>query len=281
MRAWVGTSAAGRLVSASEPALSLLDHGFLLGDGLFETILTRGDRPMALRRHLNRLATSAHIIGVDSVDEAAVLAAVQQVLGDDLVRSTSLGRMRITLTSGVGPLGMARGADPSISVLWQPLTSSDAPVSLAVSPRVRWSGEMLNAHKHTSWLSNVLAYRDAAGAGASDALLLNDRGEVVETATANIFAVKDGTLITPPLESGCLPGITRQLVIESLPTNMRFAQMAFSLDELLSCDEVFVTSSLRLIQSVSNINSAVFPPEREFATKLMSLLEITLENADD
>lgn len=280
MRVWIGTELGGGIADPATAGLSVLDHGALLGDGLFETVLTRAGIPVALGQHLTRLHNSATALGFKSVSDQALRAAIVETLDADDVRASTTGRLRITVTSGAGPLGMSRGAVPTIIVLWESFTPSSQPLTLVTSSQPRWSGDGLLAHKHTSWLSNVISFHEAKAAGASDALLLNERGEVLETTTANIFAIKDQTLITPLVSSGCLPGVTRQLLIDCLTPDIRFAQMSFSREDLLSCDEVFVTSSLRLIQPVSQIDGTAMPRCGEFATKLMALLEQNLESAD-
>ena len=106
-------------------------------------------------------------------------------------------------------------------------------------------------------------------------------GEVCETATANIFMVKNQTVITPPLSSGCLAGITRALLINNMPIDVRFAEMALTLDELLAADEVFLTSSLCLVQPVELISDSTFTIPGEMTSTLMALVHGLVERNDD
>jgi branched-chain amino acid aminotransferase len=281
IHAWVGTALGGQLISVDEPAVSVLDHGLLLGDGLFETVLTVGTRAIWLSEHLERLSTSATALELQLPPREVIAAAVTNVLSSAPIAADARGRLRITVTSGVGPFGFSRGSQPTLIVLWEPLQVPAAPAELTVSEVRRFVADPLPAHKHTSWLGNVLAHRRAQAQGFSDALILNDLGNIVETTTANVFGVKAGVVVTPPLRSGCLPGVTRSKVFGLLPAEMRFAEMDLTLEDLFTCDEVFLTSSLRLIQPVRRIGSTEYLQIATVATTVKALVEAELEQADD
>ena len=176
---------------------------------------------------------------------------------------------------------MTRGSDPSYFLLWEPLQLTAAPARLSISDILRNDLSALSGIKHTSWAENILAHRRAVAAGFSEALMLNTRGEVSETATSNIFMVKNHTVITPPLSSGCLAGVTRALLINNMPVDVRFAEMAITLDELLAADEVFLTSSLRLVQPVELISDSTFTIPGEMTSRLMALVHGLVERNDD
>ena len=266
------------LVEPAQPQVSVLDHGLLLGDGLFETVLTRSGAAVFLSHHLARLEQSASALDLE-IDSASLREAVAEIL-----RSTSDvtdGRLRITVTAGVGPLGMSRGSEPSYFLLWEPLLVTTSPARLAISDMVRNDVSQLSGIKHTSWVENTVAQRRAVAAGFSEALMLNTRGKVCETATANIFMVKNQTVITPPLSSGCLAGITRALLINNMPIDVRFAEMTFTLADLLTADEVFLTSSLRLVQPVELVSDSTFTIPGEMTSTLTALVHTLVERNDD
>lgn len=280
MRAWAGNRLGGALVDPAVPQVSLLDHGLLLGDGLFETVLTQGSKAMALGRHLERLATSAQTLDM-SIDVNVIREAVLLVLNNEPLGADDCGRLRITVSSGVGPLGMARGDEPRYFVLWEPLTLTAAPARLLISDVVRNEHSPLVGIKHTSWIENVVAHKRAVAGGYTDALLLNLRGQVCETATSNVFIVKNGTVLTPPLSSGCLSGTVRRLLIEQIPLDFRFAEMPLSLDEVLAADEVFLTSSLRLVQPVEQVGDTRFVTNGEMTARLTHLVVEAMEQNHD
>jgi len=154
-------------------------------------------------------------------------------------------------------------------------------VSLAVSSVVRSVQPRLLGLKTGSWIENVLAMKEAREHGADDALILNSRGEVVETSTANIFAVKSGTVVTPPLSSGCLAGVARQFLIERIPASVRFAELPIALEELMAADEVFVTSALRGVTPVVRIADTEFTREPTITAMLQSVFDLALKESDD
>ena len=201
----------GALREPSEPLVSALDHGFTVGDGVFETCSVIDGKAFALTRHLARLARSATGLGLDAPDNDAVLEGVAQVLAH---APADTGRMRITLTAGLGPLGSPRdAATPTLIVAAGP--ASPRPVARVL--RVDWVRNERSAVaglKTTSYAENVVALAAAMKIGADEALMANTVGELCEGTGSNVFIEHDGELLTPPLSSGCLAGITRELLLE-------------------------------------------------------------------
>ena len=200
----------GRLHAAEELLVSAVDHGVTVGDGVFETTgIVRG-RPFALTRHLDRLVRSARGLGLADPDLELVRAGVDAVLE----ARPGAGRVRITVTGGLGPLGSDRlPGDQTVLVMAGP----GGPVATARAIRVPWVRNERSAVvglKTTSYAENVVAVAAAHAAGADEALLANTRGELCEGTASNVFVERDGELLTPPLSSGCLAGITRALVLE-------------------------------------------------------------------
>ncbi|PFG33049.1 aminotransferase class IV [Sanguibacter antarcticus] len=201
----------GRFVTADEPALSGVDHGFTVGDGVFETCSVVDGQAFALTRHLHRLARSARGMGLAAPDEDVVRDAVQRVL--DRAGAT-VGRLRITVTAGVGPLGSARGDGPVTLLV---AAGPSAPSSLSRAVRLPWVRNERSAVaglKTTSYAENVVGLAYATARGADEGLLANTVGALCEGTASNVLVERDGELLTPVLETGCLAGITRELLLE-------------------------------------------------------------------
>jgi branched-chain amino acid aminotransferase len=254
MRAWVGTRDGGSMRDAEDARVSVLDHSFTVGDGVFETLKVTAAGPFALTRHLRRLADSARAMGMPAPDDSVVRAAVAELLAaDDL---GGHGRLRITYTGGVGPLGSDRsGAAPTLVVaaavaaLWPPTTS------IVTVPWTRNERSAIAGVKSTSYGENVVALQWAHDRGASEAVFGNGRGELCEGTGTNVFVVVEGSVLTPALASGCLAGITRELVVEWFGAT----EVHLPLDVLESADEVFLTSSTRNVHPVTRCDDRQWP----------------------
>ena len=230
------------------PSVSALDHGFLVGDGVFETLKTIDGTAFALSRHLLRLGRSAGGLGLVVPPEPVIRTAVDEVLA---ASPHPLGRLRITVSSGAGPLGSARGEDPATLVVTHAPTSPWPPAARLAS--VAWPHNERAATaglKTTSYADNVMALRAAKEDGADEALMTDTRGRVCEGTGSNLFFVVNGHLVTPSLATGCLAGITRELVLESV--DVMVADVPLEL--LFTADEMFLTSSTRDVQPVSHLD---------------------------
>lgn len=239
-----------RLVPAADAQVSVFDHGFTVGDGVFETTKLVHGRPFALTRHLARLATSAAAIGLPCPAEHRVRAGVFAVAAQ--VGDLALARLRITVTGGAAPLGSGRGAAPvTLVVAAAPVPPRAATESVAVVPWRRNEHGATTGVKSTSYAENVVALAAAGRAGAGEAVLANTAGELCEGTGTNIFCVHRDRVRTPPLSSGCLAGVTRALVLLWCP---EVAEEALSLADLAGADEVFLTSSTRDVQGVHAVD---------------------------
>lgn len=209
MRTWVN----GRLLTDPEaPAIAAHDHGLTVGDGVFEVVKVVHGRTFALDPHLARLVRSADGLGLAEPDLDAVRRGIAAVLDDE---SWALGRIRITWTGGLAPLGSDRGDGPATLVVtgaamdpWPDTTA------VATVPWPRNERGALAGLKTTSYGENVRALARAHDQGASEAVFANLQGNLCEGTGTNVFYVVDGELRTPTLASGCLAGITRQLVLD-------------------------------------------------------------------
>jgi len=186
MRAWVG----GRLLEDIDaPAISVLDHGLTVGDGVFETVKAVRGEPFALTRHLQRLSVSAAGLGLPEPDHDDVRAAVRAVLDG---QTDALTRVRITWTAGPGPLGSARGEGPAtLAVVVSDAVERAERVAVATVPWPRNERSAVAGLKTTSYAESVVALDAAKRAGASEAVLANTRGELCEGTGSNVFYVLD------------------------------------------------------------------------------------------
>ncbi|HWJ85149.1 MAG TPA: aminotransferase class IV, partial [Cellulomonas sp.] len=205
--------AAGRLRAADELVATGVDHGLTVGDGVFETCAVYGGQAFALTRHLRRLARSAAGLGLPEPDEDEVRAATAAVLA----AAPDAGRLRITYTGGPGPLGSHRHPvdeqRATLVVLAGPATRAVTSRAVRV-PWVRNERSAVAGLKTTSYAENVVALAQAYRQGADEAVLANTVGELCEGTGSNVVLERDGVLLTPPLASGCLAGITRELLLE-------------------------------------------------------------------
>jgi branched-chain amino acid aminotransferase len=245
-KVWVGTG----LVDAEAPHLSVFDHGFTVGDGVFEAVKAVGGRPFALTRHLQRLARSATGLGLPTVDVNAVRHAVTEtLLANDV---PPLARIRITYTAGVAPLGSERGDHGPTLVVAVGAARPHADVTaIATAPWPRNERGALAGIKSTSYAENAKALAGAQRAGASEAVFADTTGRLCEGTGSNIFVVRDGRVLTPTLDTGCLAGVTRALVLAWVPDA---EETDLPMEVLQDSDEIFLTSTLRDVQGVHRVD---------------------------
>ncbi|GAA3764841.1 aminodeoxychorismate lyase [Streptomyces tremellae] len=244
MKIWVN----GALRTADEAHVSVFDHGLTVGDGVFETLKAVHGRPFALTRHLERLARSARGLGLPEPDLDEVRAACAAVLD---ASPTPLGRLRVTYTGGLSPLGSDRGGNgPTLVVALGEAHPAPPSTAVVTVPWVRNERGALSGLKTTSYGENVVALARAHEQEASEALFANTVGQLCEGTGSNVFVVVDGELHTPPLASGCLAGITRALVVEWAGAR----ETDLPMDVLDRAEEVFLTSSLRDVQAVHRVD---------------------------
>ncbi len=242
MRAWID----GQLMSdPTAAAVRVTDHGFTVGDGVFEAIKVVDGLPFALTRHLERLARSAAGLALPELDPDAVRRGVAAVLdGQDL----PLGRIRITYTGGPAPLGSGRGDEPpTLVVVADAMAPWPATTRVATVPWPRNERGALAGLKTTSYAENVVALAAAKERGATEAIFANLAGHLCEGTGSNVFYVIDGELRTPTLAGGCLAGVTRALVLEWCGG----VEVDEPIEVLAGASEVFLTSTTRDVQGVS------------------------------
>lgn len=243
----------GAIVDVATASVSAFDHGLTVGDGVFETLRVYDGTPFALRRHLDRLATSAAGLGLQAPDRAVVTDAVAEV-----VAAAGLGdaRLRITLTGGPAPLGSGRGsAGTTLVVAAAPLEPFPPAADVVVVPWPRNERGALSGLKTTSYGENVVALARAAAAGAGEAIFGNTVGQLCEGTGTNVVVGIAGRLVTPPLSSGCLAGVTRAVVLELVDVE----EADLPLDALAGADEAFLTSTTREVQPIERVDGSRLP----------------------
>ncbi len=248
----------GRIVSTAEARVSPFDHGFLVGDGVFETLVARGGQPFTATRHWKRLVASCESMGIAPPTYDVYLAAIHDVMKANEMPDA---RIRVTLTSGDGPLGSDRGDSPAtMTVAVTPLKPWPPSETALVVPWTRNERGALAGIKSTSYGDNVRALAHAHAHGAGEAIFANTRDELCEGTGTNIFIVVKGRVQTPPLSSGCLAGVTRALVVEAcVAAGIPVDEVALPVSILQSCDEAFLTSSTRDVHPLARIDTHEMP----------------------
>ncbi|WP_018155958.1 aminotransferase class IV [Demetria terragena] len=249
----------GALVG-DQPALSALDHGVTVGDGVFETCKVVDGKVFARTRHHDRMDRSLTGLGLPTADRGLLNEGIAAVL-DGL---DGLVRLRYTVTAGVGPLGSERIGSPMSYIAMA--TPIDVPPATTTVIPVSWTRNERSAVaglKTTSYAENAVALAAARERGATEAILANTRGELCEGTGSNIFVVVDGEIVTPSLESGALAGITRELALEwGRAAGLPVQEKTLELSILDSCDEAFLTSSTRDIQGITAVGERSMPSDR-------------------
>jgi branched-chain amino acid aminotransferase len=226
----------GRLIEEAEARLSPFDHGLLTGDGVFETLRVYRGVPFAVGRHLDRLARSAAGLRLAAPHEGVLRAAMDAVVA---ANGLAEGRVRVTVTGGVAP----------------PIPVRPATALVATVPWPRNERSALAGLKTISYAENVVALAFARERGAEEAIFANLAGDLCEGTGTNVFVGVGGRVFTPSLFSGCLPGVTRDLLVELLDV----VEDEIPLPALARADEAFLTSSTRGVHPISAVDGHALP----------------------
>lgn len=250
MKLWLNDG----LVEATTAAISTQDRGFTLGDGLFETMKVKHGRVLRLEGHLARLEEGARLLRLPLPwAREAFAAAIGAVLDANGLPDAVA---RLTVTRGAGPRGILPPPEPhpTLVISAAPLPAPAPPARLCVAQTTRRNEHSPLAQiKSLNYLDNIIARQEAAARGYDDALLLNTQGRVAEGTYANLFAIINGHLVTPPVSDGALPGILRR---EVLAAGGR--EMPLTVEALAQAEEAFLTSSLG-IRSILSIADRPLP----------------------
>ena len=249
----------GSLVPLSQAKLSPLDWGFLYGYGLFETMRAYSGHIFHLEKHLARFSRSAKLLGIDPESAANLEKALY-----DTLRANNLfdARIRLTLSGGEGepvPDPLA-SRSPTLLIIARsyipyPRQVYEQGFKAIVSNIRRNTLSPASVMKSLNYLDNLLARLEAKLEGADEAILLNEQGFLAEGSTSNIFLISDNTLLTPSRDSGILPGITREVVLELAPSlGLEAVEREIASEELLKADEAFLTNSLIEIMPLTQVS---------------------------
>ncbi len=240
----------GHLSSREDAKISVFDHGLVTGDGVFETIGVYGGIAFALNKHLQRLQRSATGIGLPTLDLVTISDGVAVLLKENRCEE---GKLRITVTGGQSVLGSDRIGSPLTTIIATGPRGEGLPTAkIQVAPWPRNERGVLTGLKTISYAENVAALEWAKSKGADEVVFGNTVGNLCEGSGSNIFVVVGGEVFTPPLSSGALGGITRELIVSRLGIKER----DFPLDILYSeeLEECFLSSSVREAQGISHID---------------------------
>lgn len=201
----------GVLHPADAPIIQAGDHGVTVGDGVFETLVVREGEPFALTRHLVRLQYSLDRMGMRAVDIPSIRRGIREVME---ANPADVARLRITVVSGPGPMSSMRGTGTPSVIIWGGAGGAPLKCRAVRAPWKRNERSAIAGVKSTSYAENVVMAQFAAKQGADEALMSNTFGYLCEGTGSNVFIERQGEVLTPPLSSGCLAGITRGLVLE-------------------------------------------------------------------
>ncbi|MEW1953459.1 aminotransferase class IV [Terrabacter sp. NPDC080008] len=275
-RVWVN----GDLVDPTGPSVSALDHAVTVGDGVFETAKIVDGSPFALSRHHRRLERSAAGLGLPPLDLAVVDKGVAAVLDGPPI---DFGRLRYSVTGGPGPLGSDRDdAALTYIVLAAPQARPPQSGKLTVVPWTRNERSAVAGLKTTSYAENVVALARAKEHGAVEAVFANTRGELCECTGSNVFVVVDGTVLTPPTDSGLLPGITRELTIEwGRAAGIDVREEPLPLEVLRTAEEVFITSTTKDVLPIHAVDDRTLPEAHPVTDELQRVFRDNAERDAD
>ncbi len=252
----------GKLLPVGQAALDPRDRGFTLGDGLFETMRARGGAVLRIERHLSRLRADAAVLGLSLPKDEELADAITRTLAANELAEAAV---RLTVSRGVPERrGLLPEPEPRPSVVVHAEPFAGYPDELyergaraVISGIPRNERSPLSRIKSLNYLENVLARREAEARGADDALLLNTAGDLACASAANLFLLLDGTLVTPSVTSGALPGTVRELVTTELApqVGLEVVERKVRPQELRAADEVFLTNALLGILPLTEVDA--------------------------
>jgi branched-subunit amino acid aminotransferase/4-amino-4-deoxychorismate lyase len=252
----------GQWIEALDFTMPPTDRGLMHGLGVFETILAVDGEPVFAELHLARLERSCQRLGWQLASPDFREIMVELIALNGLAQGRA--RIRLAITGGSGRINdLSLGADHVVWISAAPVAEPPATTTANLSSFVRNERSALAGLKCASYAENLVALDHAARLGFEETVFLNTAGKLCEAATSNLFLVKSGKLLTPSLESGCLPGIVREVVIGlaaklAIPCEER----ELAAGEIQTADEIFLTSSIRGVMGVSRFEDRSLPPGR-------------------
>ena len=252
----------GRMFDQEHATVSVFDHGFLYGEGVYETLRTYNGQPFLFDRHMRRLRRSAEMLALNiPLTNEQIQTRFTETMAAAALRGEAY--IRILVTRGVGELTYDPAAcpDPSIVVIVKPHVMPAAEaftrgVRVSLVPVMRNHPSSVNPLiKSNNLLNNALAMQHAVRQGAFEGVMRNYRGELAELTQSNLFVVKRGVALTPPVEAGLLPGITREFLFEvGAEHGIAVQESVMRDDDLIGADEAFLTSTTRELVPIVEVD---------------------------
>ncbi len=261
----------GHILSSDEAGLKWNDRGFLLGDGVFETVAMRQQKICHWQAHWARLQAAMTYFGLVSHFTAAQIEAAIATLANDM--RIADGAIRITVSAGAGGRGLVprEPADPNWVISLAPLAPLPRTISLAQSDVIRVAGNPSSQHKTLSYIDNIVARRRVE---ADEALLLNQYGRVACAAAGNIFILKEGNFLTPDISEGALAGVIRgALLAAGSVAGFACRATQLRLADLQVAEAIFVTNSLIGAQAVTALQLTDHTPIKKGSPHMAAILE--------
>jgi branched-chain amino acid aminotransferase len=266
----------GQILPATAPILSVQDRGFLLGDGCFSTLIAPSGQPFRLAAHWQRLLQTAAWLGIDCPYSVETVAEAARAL-----LSGETAGLRLTLSRGAAGRGLlpTENTPPVLVVSPFPLLPPPAPARITVAPWAVVASNPVLGYKLTSYSERIAAYRQARAAGFDETLFLNTEGLLTSAAAANLFLVRDGTLLTPPTTDGLLPGITRQVVLDAAAAaGIPVAVRSLTLADLLTAEEIFLTNSRAGLWPVAAVQEKAYSTTGAVTRTLDAIYQTSLHS---
>lgn len=273
----------GKIADPDDARVSVFDRGFLFGDSVYETMRTAGGVPVDLAPHLERLGRSAGAIALPLPERGVIESAIKATLR---AAGNEESSVRVVVTRGTGEIGLATDPDarPSLIVIVRRLVRPDEELyrhgaKLAVVGVQRTPKRAVDpAIKSGNYLNNIMALAEARKVGAHEAVMCDGRGRVAEGSTSNVFAVRGGVVTTPPVDVGLLPGITRSRVLElAAAAGIEVREAMLTPEELQRADEVFITSSVRGVLPISEVDDRHLAAPGPTTRQIMDLYQAHLD----
>ena len=284
MSDYIQANTDGRLHDATEPSLSPLNRGFLYGDAIYEVWRTYDGVLFAWQEHWDRLVASARALHLDlPLTQAGLLAQVRRTAEAFYTRTGTRTELyvRLQVTRGAGAIGLntALADQPGYVLLVQSL-KENPPEKQRDGLQLSLATELHRNHPHTlnpawktgNYLNNLLCLREALARGADEVVMTNLAGEITEAAVSNLFFVRAGRLLTPPLDAGILAGITRRIVLEQAAplAQVPVVETPLRPEELATCQECFLTSTTKGLAPVAGIDAWKFAVGEQTVTRRLT-----------
>jgi branched-chain amino acid aminotransferase len=242
----------GRQVPRAQAKVSVFDNALLYAEGLFETFLAVDDQVIFLDEHLDRLYKGAGIIDIEPPVHRETLS--RWMKRTIKLHPARIKKLRLTVTSGESARWVGLQGRPQVILVAAPHEMPAAPFRLLASDLRVDQTSVFRRIKTISYAIHAAALKRAKQQGFDDAVMLNGIGQVAEVTSANVFWVKGGRVFTPPLSAGCLEGVTRRIILQNADEwGLNITEASDQLSGVLAADEIFISSSLKLVVGVSEI----------------------------